>query len=1219
MALQHLRSGTANKRPIPTVMSAGQIAINTNEASPGLFFKDSNGDLVKVGPVHIGTSAPNSSPDSVAATALVTGTVYQILTVGTSDFTLVGASANTVGVIFTATGTTTGDGTVSGQQGVEKGEQWLDTTGGAYDLKIYDGTNWRSQAGEFVNVTGDTMTGDLVFNNADIVFEGATADDFETTLTVVDPTADRTITLPDTTGTVVTTGDTGTVTSTMITDGTIVNADINTSAEIAVSKLADGAARQLLQTDAAGTGVEWASNIDIPGTLDVTSAATFDSAVSFPLGTASLPSLHPGSDTNTGIYAPGADAFGVATAGTSRLVIDSSGNVGIGTTSPGALLDLDAATPILRFSDTDTTGYHQIQSSDANFIINADPSNQTAGSAISFNVDSAERVRIDSSGNVNIKQRIAFFSNDGATISGVIGNGPKVLSSAADGDFLLAAESGSLAFVTGGGASSERMRITASGNVGIGTASPSAVLDVAANPSSGNEIVRIHRSTSSDAESELAFYGGTLGSEVKAAAISTSFASIGNLAAAGDLRFYTKPANSTIAQRMHIDESGQIGMGTDAPNADLHVKGSSFTTLRLETLGTALNQIQFSRDVNNVVTNEAVLGYADQSLNDFYIINAKTGGINFHTSNTVKMVIDSAGHVGIGKTSMNNTFEIYDDTSPYIFLQNSTTGTTASDGLSILESGVDTYINNREAGVMRFWNNGSERMSINSAGTVAIEQADAAFAFRVASTTTNGAAMRFQNSSTGTSTTNGLYLGINGIDDGYLWHYAPNNLIFGTGNTERMRINSSGNVGIGTTSPASLLSVDKGIVTNNGRWSDCGIALHNPTNVGAYSQIGFGYTPSQTYASAYLGYLSTNQGASGYGDIVFGTRGVNTDSQPSERVRIDSSGNVGIGTTSPTQLLEIAGSVGNIQLASSGAEITFTRNGPSAITASDASGSLLFQTGGINERARIDSSGRLLVGTSSASTGSSAQYAILQAQGSTNSSTGGGIFSINLGNSGNTLVSDNYVGGLYYASTVGEFASIECRADGTCGSGDYPGRLVFSTTANGSSSPTERMRIDSSGQHKLLSASNTSTIELRNGSSSGTSNRLLYGLHSATAISNGTAIYSIFTNGTVGTPSDIRLKKNVETTRDGYLSDLANLRVVKYHWNTQEDTEPKELGLIAQEVEEIFPGLIHTEGEGDDEIKEIKRSVIPIMLLKALQEAAIKIETLEQRLTDAGL
>ncbi len=66
-----------------------------------------------------------------------------------------------------------------------------------------------------------TMQANLVMQQSDIVFEGATIDDFETTLTVVDPTADRTITLPNVTGTVVTTGDTNTVTGTMIADDTV--------------------------------------------------------------------------------------------------------------------------------------------------------------------------------------------------------------------------------------------------------------------------------------------------------------------------------------------------------------------------------------------------------------------------------------------------------------------------------------------------------------------------------------------------------------------------------------------------------------------------------------------------------------------------------------------------------------------------------------------------------------------------------------------------------------------------------------------------------------------------------------------------------------------------------------------------------------------------------------------------------------------------------------
>jgi len=85
-------------------------------------------------------------------------------------------------------------------------------------------------------ITSPTVSG-LTLSDASIVFEGATADAFETTLTVADPTADQTITLPNVTGTVVTTGDTGTVTGTMIATETIVNADISTTAAIAKSKL----------------------------------------------------------------------------------------------------------------------------------------------------------------------------------------------------------------------------------------------------------------------------------------------------------------------------------------------------------------------------------------------------------------------------------------------------------------------------------------------------------------------------------------------------------------------------------------------------------------------------------------------------------------------------------------------------------------------------------------------------------------------------------------------------------------------------------------------------------------------------------------------------------------------------------------------------------------------------------------------------------------------
>jgi len=102
--------------------------------------------------------------------------------------------------------------------------------------------------GRYISALGGTMTGNFnLGEDADITFEGATDNANETTITVADPTADRTITFPDTTGTVITTGDTGTVTGTMLADGTvtstdiaddtIVNADINASAAIAGTKV----------------------------------------------------------------------------------------------------------------------------------------------------------------------------------------------------------------------------------------------------------------------------------------------------------------------------------------------------------------------------------------------------------------------------------------------------------------------------------------------------------------------------------------------------------------------------------------------------------------------------------------------------------------------------------------------------------------------------------------------------------------------------------------------------------------------------------------------------------------------------------------------------------------------------------------------------------------------------------------------------------------------
>ena len=153
-------------------------------------------------------------------------------------------------------------------------------------------------------LTSPVVTG-LTLNDASIVFEGATANDFETTVTVTDPTADRTITIPDVTGTVVTTGDTGTVTSTMIADGTIVNADISGSASIAVSKLAASTISGItlggnLATLTIGTGL---SGTSYNGSSAVTIA--IDSTVATLTGTQTLTgkTIALGSNTVSGTIA----------------------------------------------------------------------------------------------------------------------------------------------------------------------------------------------------------------------------------------------------------------------------------------------------------------------------------------------------------------------------------------------------------------------------------------------------------------------------------------------------------------------------------------------------------------------------------------------------------------------------------------------------------------------------------------------------------------------------------------------------------------------------------------------------------------------------------------------------------------------------------------------------------------------------------------------------
>jgi hypothetical protein len=218
----------------------------------------------------------------------------------------------------------------------------------------------------------------------------------------------------------------------------------------------------------------------------------------------------------------------------------------------------------------------------------------------------------------------------------------------------------------------------------------------------------------------------------------------------------------------------------------------------------------------------------------------------------------------------------------------------------------------------------------------------------------------------------------------------------------------------------------------------------------------------------------------------------------SERVRIDSSGNFGLGTNNPGDRFHVVGPTAGISARFSDSvnatvAISHPSNGTSKISDYGgnygfefASTSVNFLTAG-SERGRIDSSGRLLIGTSTARSNFFALpgtlSGLLQIEGLSNASrVCSFVLNANdisgpllvLGKSRGTtsgsytvVSSGDQIGGLSFQGSDGSNlvagASISAEVDGTPGSNDMPGRLVFSTTADGASSPTERMRITSGG------------------------------------------------------------------------------------------------------------------------------------------------------------
>jgi len=312
--------------------------------------------------------------------------------------------------------------------------------------------------------------------------------------------------------------------------------------------------------------------------------------------------------------------------------------------------------------------------------------------------------------------------------------------------------------------------------------------------------------------------------------------------------------------------------------------------------------------------------------------------------------------------------------------------------------------------------------------------------------------------------------------------YSPgaDQLAISTGGSGRLFVDASGNVGVATSSPGAAFHV-AGTITSTPTGSGLLAGLNsNYSQVKLYGTTGglLDFGASGADATARIRVDNAN------GDLQFHT------GSSSEKVRITAAGLVGIGTTSPNQALEVNGFIrgGSYQFGTSGTGVAEyigfgNSNGPTLEfygSATGLAGAFVAKTAG-TERLRIDSSGRLLVGTSSV-TGIPATLnviggnnTVLHSQSATADSPflflsharGTGVQSVNAQDGVGAVA---FVG--YDGTNALTAARIEAFVDGTPGANDMPGRLVFSTTADGASSPTERLRITQNGSVLIGKTSN---------------------------------------------------------------------------------------------------------------------------------------------------
>jgi hypothetical protein len=363
-----------------------------------------------------------------------------------------------------------------------------------------------------------------------------------------------------------------------------------------------------------------------------------------------------------------------------RMRIDTSGNVGIGTSSPSSVLHVsDTTQPQITMQDSTNSSFGRITGggTTGSLTLEADYTNTKAGTVMTFNVDNTERLRIDSSGNIRLTGAAPNAEDNISTINFYNSSSSVNLASIIGKRTAGGTNYGSLTFnTTSSGSIAERMRITSSGNVGIGTSSPTAILTLVV----ANNFPFLHWNNASGSNIAFAgWHGGTGGGgDFRIGATGTT-----------PLTFQT---NTT--ERMRINSSGNVGIGTSSPTAKLHVGAVSNIVGNLSPTAVIIG------DINTSGSEETTLGIyqggtsvgsavglvagVTSGASPYFAIKTRptAGGDSIE-----RLRIDSSGTTSLRNAPAGNALQ-FGTTSGVTYTERARVGINASNGLDFAVNGT---------------------------------------------------------------------------------------------------------------------------------------------------------------------------------------------------------------------------------------------------------------------------------------------------------------------------------------------------------------------------------------------------------------------------------------------------------------------------------------------------------------------------------------------------